>query len=369
MISKITIENLKALSKFEHYISNLTIVTGLNSMGKSSFIQSLLLLRQSYEKNVFKSGLLLNGEYTSIGNGKDALSMDAEDEFFRIAIEWEDESELDLQFDYKDNSNLQPIRSITPEAFSFTPSLFNANFQYLAAERVGPKNTYPVSDFDINTLKTKKKNGEFTTHFLAENGTKALAIDQLSHPNSKTNNLLAETDAWMSEISKGIRISASVIPEVNQASLLYSFETNSGEVTDKFRPENVGFGLTYVLPVIVAVLSASPGDLIIVENPEAHLHPAGQSAIARLIALACENGVQIIVESHSDHFINSIRVATKRSLISPENITVFFFSTDINKDHAIGVTEPFLNDDGTFDEWPKGFFDEWEINLNMLIKD
>ncbi len=369
MISKITVDNFKALNSFDHYISNLTIVTGLNSMGKSSFIQSLLLLRQTYEKNSFKAGLLLNGEYTSIGNGKDALSMDAEEEFFRIGIEWEDDSELELIFDYKESSNLQPLRSVTPKDFSFSNSLFNANFKYIAAERVGPQNTYPVSDFDINTLKSLGKNGAFTAHFLAENGTKALAIPELSHPNSKTNNLSAETNAWMSEISKGIRISANVIPEINLASLQYSFETLSGEITDKFRPENVGFGLTYVLPVVVAVLSASPGDLIIIENPEAHLHPAGQSAIARLIALACENGVQVIAESHSDHFLNSIRVAAKRDLISSENVTIFFFSTDREKDHAIAVTEPFLKSDGSLDEWPEGFFDEWENSLNKLIKD
>jgi predicted ATPase len=369
MISNVKIKNFKVLKDVELKMSNMTILSGLNSMGKSSLIQVLLLFRQYFEKKGIENGLLLNGNYINIGKGKDALSIDAEkDEDFYFKIEWEKGETLTLEFEYKSMSNLQPLKKISPPDFSFSKSLFNTNFQYIAAERVSPKSVFPVSDFDINTLNSLGKNGEFTAHFLAEKGMNPIKIEKLIHQKSKSNTLLAQVDAWMSEITPGIRITANVIQEINQATLQYEFETSIG-YTEKFRPENVGFGLTYVLPVVTAVLSAKEGDLIIIENPEAHLHPAGQSAVSKLIALAAQSGVQIIIETHSDHILNGTRVATKLKLIEPENISIFYFSKDkVSEEHSIEIKQPFIDEEGKLDEWPNGFFDEWENNLNQLLE-
>lgn len=369
MISNIKIKNFKVLKNVELMLSNLTIVSGLNSMGKSSLIQILLLLRQSFEKKSIENGLLLNGDYVNIGNGKDAFSIDAEkDEDFYFRLEWENNETLTLEFNYNSKSNLQPLKSITPQDFSFSGSLFSSRFQYLSAERVGPKSTFPVSDYDINTLHSLGNRGEYTAHFLAANGTKKIKLKALLHERARSETLLAQADAWMSEITPGIRITATVIPEINQASLQFEFETSTG-YTEKFRPENVGFGLTYVLPVVIAVLSSEPGDLIIIENPEAHLHPAGQSAIAKLLSLSAQNGVQIIAETHSDHFLNGVRVATKRKLIESENISIFYFSRESeNEEHSIEISQPFIDEKGKLDEWPDGFFDEWDKNLDKLLR-
>jgi hypothetical protein len=99
-----------------------------------------------------------------------------------------------------------------------------------------------------------------------------------------------------------------------------------------------GFGLTYVLPVIVLILKAKPGDFIIVENPESHLHPAGQAKIAEMYAIAANNGVQIIVETHSDHFLNGVRVATKNKVIAPDKSQIYFFEKQ--KDSLDTVLRP-----------------------------
>jgi len=74
-----------------------------------------------------------------------------------------------------------------------------------------------------------------------------------------------------------------------------------------------GFGLSYTLPVITALLVGTliPNSLVIIENPEAHLHPRGQTEIARLIALCAQVGTQIIIETHSDHLFDGIRIAAK----------------------------------------------------------
>jgi predicted ATPase len=135
------------------------------------------------------------------------------------------------------------------------------------------------------------------------------------------------------------------------------------------KPTNVGFGLTYVLPVVTAVLFASPGDLLIIENPESHLHPQGQARLGKLFAQAAENGVQLFIETHSDHVLNGVRVATKQKIISPENVGLFFFVRDFESDeHKTEIIQPFIDENGRIDKRPKGFFDEWGNQLDELMK-
>jgi hypothetical protein len=91
--------------------------------------------------------------------------------------------------------------------------------------------------------------------------------------------ILSNSYKWLGEISSGISISASADASTQSAKLTYQYEYG-GNTTSNYSPLNVGFGLTYVLPVIVLILKAKPGDFIIVEKPESHLHPAGEAKLA-----------------------------------------------------------------------------------------
>jgi len=133
-------------------------------------------------------------------------------------------------------------------------------------------------------------------------------------------------------------------------------------------PPNVGFGLTYVLPVVTAVLFAHPGDLLIIENPESHLHPQGQARLGKLFAQAAEQGVQLFIETHSDHVLNGVRVATKQQLISPENVGIFFFERYLAEEHRTEIIQPIIDENGRINKRPKGFFDEWGNQLDELMK-
>src|SRR5690606_35790300 len=95
--------------------------------------------------------------------------------------------------------------------------------------------------------------GEYTAHFLSQHGDKNLFIDQLQHPQAQSPKLIDNLNAWMSDITPGVKIITKLIPEINQASLHYQF-ASATEYTNEFRPENTGFGLTYVLPVATALL-------------------------------------------------------------------------------------------------------------------
>lgn len=369
MIEFINIKNFKTLLNVSFPLGTLNLFSGLNGMGKSTLVQSLLLLRQSHERNTLKSkGLLLNGDYVNIGTGKDALSSFSEHEEIIFTVKWEEiDQPVGFEFDYQHDSDLLPLRKSGIGENSETLSLFNSNFQYLSADRLGPQSHYQLSEFHISDLKSLGHHGEFAVHFIAVNGAKDLHLEALRHPAAVSAALLANLEAWMSEITPGLKIKAVAQPQSNSASLSYSFNQGK-ETTEEYKPQNVGFGLSYVLPVITSILSADRGDLLIIENPESHLHPAGQSLMGRLCAIAAKNGVQLIIESHSDHFLNGIRIAVKKQKININDVKVFFLQRDIhNPVHTSEAMYPNIDNQGRIDCWPNGFFDQWDKDLDQLI--
>jgi len=113
-------------------------------------------------------------------------------------------------------------------------------------------------------------------------------------------------------------------------------------------------------------LKAEVGTLVLLENPEAHLHPKGQTSIGRLIALAVASGVQVIVETHSDHLMDGIRIAVKEGILSSD-MTTFHYLT-LEKEGFTSIETPKLQPNGKLDFWPKGFFDQTMHNRAILAR-
>lgn len=368
MLEFIRIQRFKSLSDASFPLAPLSIFSGLNGMGKSSLIQSLLLLRQSFEKNtLFSKGLLLKGDYVDLGTGQDILSENVDDTTIEFILTWSGNKPYNFKFGYSGKSDLQPIETNdtgfnSPDGFS----LFNKSFQYLSADRISPKSSYDASYYYIKDLNSLGNHGEYTAHYIAEYGLRPLTIPAFKHEKASSLNLLDNLDKWMAEISPGIRIHANLQIVINTVSLSYVFEQGN-EFTAEFKPQNVGFGLTFVLPVIVAILRSQPGDLLIIENPEAHLHPGGQTIIGKLCALAATNGVQLIIETHSDHFLNGVRVAVREGSIKHNQVRLFFLERLASKIHASTVISPIIDKNGRINKWPKGFFDENDRQLEKLL--
>lgn len=145
----------------------------------------------------------------------------------------------------------------------------------------------------------------------------------------------------------------------------------------KFKPQHVGFGISYILPVLTALLTAEKGNIIVIENPEAHLHPRGQSEIGKLIAETVARGVQVFVETHSDHVINGIRVAVKNGAIKPPDVNIAFFERkphEVDADDGTKHIEIYsevrnikIDEKGSLSEYPPDFMDEWNIQQMKLF--
>ncbi|MBN1892068.1 MAG: DUF3696 domain-containing protein [Clostridiales bacterium] len=367
MIEFMRIQRYKSLVDASFPLSALNLFSGLNGMGKSSLIQSLLLLRQSHEKNtLLNKGLLLKGDYVNVGTGKDIFSEHEEKETIVILLTCKDMKPIEFVFKYVPQSDLQPVTEKHSGFKLDDISLFTRNFQYLAADRISPKPAYEASDYFIKDQNSIGNHGEYAAHYISEFGLNPIPIRGLRHDRASSMSLLENLNKWMSEISPGIRIRAELQTAINSVSLNYAFE-NGKEVTADFKPQNVGFGLTFVLPVIVALLRSKPGDLLIIENPEAHLHPAGQTTLGKLCSIAAKNDVQLFIETHSDHFLNGIRVAVKEKLIDSGLVRLFFLERRTSGQHATTVVTPEIDECGRISTWPHGFFDEGDRQLEKLL--
>ena len=361
MIKKLHLKNFKAFADENFDFKSLTLISGLNSTGKSSIIQSLVLLRYAYIRDYLpNSGIKLDNKIAYIGTAEDALYENAEEELISFGITWENDQHTIWNFDYDSpSSNVLPIVLIINDAQVNQFNLFNDDFHYLGAERITPEESYPLSENDVVKHRQIGKKGEYTAHFLYEFGNQDIPISELSHPRSKSQSLKDQVDAWMGEISPNININIRQV--ANAMTIKYSFG-----VSKEYSPFNVGFGVTYSLPILTAILSSKPGTMIIIENPESHLHPQGQSQLGQLLALAANHGIQVIIESHSDHILNGIRISVHAGKIKPEDVQLHFFEIG-DKTNEIKIISPKLDKKGRIDKIPKNFFDEWNKSARALL--
>ena len=368
MLSNISIQNFKSLKNLTLTITNLNIFTGLNGSGKSSLMQTLLLLRQSFNTEITKNqGLIIqDGDLINLGKGKDILYQYAKEE--KIEMELTDNSNKYFwSFGYEFDATILPIVSQRINNLDDC-NLFTSNFQYLNTEHISPQTLHDKNDTQITKYDNIGTKGEFSIHYLAKYGLdKKVTNEKVIHPKALSNSLIHQVDAWIAEISPGAKLSIKEIKDIDLVKLAIQFEDNHG-YSNEFQPINVGFGITYVLPVVLAILKAKPSDILILENPESHIHPKGQSTIGKLIAYAAQTGVQIFVETHSDHLINGIRVAVKQEKLSKENVKLFYLERyNDDKEMQTISHEILIDKNGELNNYPQGFLDEWDEQLMNLI--
>jgi predicted ATPase len=368
MINSLRLVNFKSFENQLLDFKPLTLLSGINSTGKSSVLQSLLLLRQSYQQELLpKEGLALNGELTRIGTAQDAFCERAKDDYIRFELTWKDSCKGIWNFKYDLNKKEADVLDVVSEEVDcevYTSSLFSKQFHYLHAERIGPRPFNEISDYQVRRLGQIGTKGEYTVHYLAVRRRDEIPNPKVGYPGAKSMDLIDQVEAWMREVSPGTRIKINSNTDMGLMSLQFFFGDSN-----PYRSTNVGFGISYTLPIIVAVLASEPGSLILIENPEAHLHPKGQAKMGELLALAANSGVQVVIETHSDHVLNGIRLAVHDGKINHEDVQLHYFQRKEEQRQAFtDVVSPHIDRNGRIDKWPDGFFDEWEKSLITLLK-
>jgi predicted ATPase len=357
--------NFKVFEDETMPLRNLNVLTGLNSSGKSSVIQALRMLN-------------IQGLTANMGTWKEFTRYEKNTLELAISRNKKDHYDFDLLLEYKRRENEFVITNCSNNPFYNNNHSNSLGFvSYISADRYGPKNVLPLrTDDDVLIV------GEYGEYI----------IDFLESISNRRNELLVVPDnlaigessimhniiTWLSKISPGIKMESE------------SFErTDMGRVKwNGFRAAHVGFGLSYTLPIIASVLVHSAqvynnkvpcntdnefgkNVLLLIENPEAHLHPAGQTLMGKLLAYSAGYGVQIVVETHSDHLLNGMRIAVKEGKLSHKDMGCLFFNlppegNEMFRD-AVKVEDIRIDEYGMLDYWPANFFDEIEKNFLELL--
>jgi predicted ATPase len=392
MLTRLHLEQFKCFEKQSLPLAPLTLLTGLNAAGKSSVIQSLALLSQTIRENEWADRILLNGTSVKMGTASDVINKVTGRKGFGIGIEtehlrcdWKAESadrtalvmpisevkinDISYVFDTDTKPQLRgTMRWLIPpdprndhlisQAQSAT-SLIRC-LTYIGAERLGPREVYEA--FSEDEERTVGVQGERTAHYLYKNSIK-LTREQLVLPTAAPQ-LPRQTAAWLADFFPGAEFEIEPVAGAN----LVLLRIRSHPSTDYHRPQNVGYGLTHILPILAACLGADEGQIIMIDNPEAHLHPSGQAKMGKFLAGVAASGVQLIVETHSDHVLNGIRRAVRDGLVKSDKTAVHFFSPEVTKDASKPVVvSPSINAQGQVDQWPVGFFDQFDNDMMALI--
>ena len=197
--------------------------------------------------------------------------------------------------------------------------------------------------------------------------------ERLRVPDETSPLLHKQAAAWLSHFFPGAGYEVQPVRGAN----LVTLSLRTSPTSDFRRPQHVGFGLSHIFPILVAVLHAAKerlasegaqAQVVLVENPEVHLHPHGQAKMGYFLARAAAAGVQMIVETHSDHVVNGARRAVLDGVVRASDVAIHFFQPREQAEtaHISQVTSPTMNDRGNIDHWPEGFFDQFERDLEYL---
>ena len=379
MISKVSVLNFKSLRDMILDVAPLTILTGLNGAGKSSFIQLLLIMRQNASVGVspieveLNKGLLRLGTQSDVqycyntGTDRAVISIESEQLNSTYAVE--------MAFDAptSDVIVLRPSLNCVSSESEMTQKLvgYLNGIQYISAERGAPRQEHEYSPSKIK-LRQWGEHGENAVAFLAEFGDNIAVCEKMRNSLCPDPMLTAQVNAWLGVVSPGAAVNMKINEMLRKVELSFSFATGVNKFA--FRPQNVGFGLSYVLSLLIMILTAQPGDCLILENPEAHIHPRGQAEFGRLMSLAASAGIQIFVETHSDHIINGVRVAIKSGIMDRHSAIIQFFKRFDQMQSDSGLYEQYsiarkieIDSNGELSEYPDDFMEEWDRQLRLLV--
>lgn len=374
MLDRLDLQHFKCFELLRLPLGSLTLLSGPNASGKSSVLQALVLLHQTMREHEWSTRLLLNGATMRLGTVSDVVDKTHGRRSFEIGVS---DGELSCRWTFDgDRSDMsmavsrivvggvtheapERLRYLMPEPENeLTTSLAERlrRLTYLTAERVGPREVYPLDDLQVAPIVGPK--GEHAASVLHWGQDKHVLAD-LTLPGAPAK-LLRQVEERMRTFFPGCVLAVQQVPNVNAVTL----GLRTSDDTGFHRPIHVGFGLTQVLPIVVAALSSPREGILLIENPEVHLHPAGQVQMGQFLANVASAGVQVILETHSDHILNGIRRSAKAGQLSAEQVAIHFFRP--RSGGAPQVVSPIIDSAGNIDAWPDGFFDQFDKDMNYF---
>ncbi len=414
MISRIVVEGFKSIrDEVDVELAPLTILAGANSSGKSSLVQPLLLLKQTFEASYDPGPLLLTGPNVTFSQADQmfwsAPGGDRLDQF-RVGVysPTEPETGVEVLFKKRDDGGL-PLEiarctwTLEDGELVLSPDMSDADlaehFPEDVLQRIMPATG---EEEQPNTRRSIYRNRALLgvsvrlvgTRFMLISPTLLDAVERAlraiihvpalrgnpersypvtavgSHFDGVFDPYVASIVAsWQAE--KARKVLKTLGDDLKELGLTWKARTRKvsdaaveievgrlpfpkrGGARDVVSIADAGFGVSQALPVVVALLAASPGQTVYVEQPEIHLHPRAQVAMANLLMRAAKRGVQVIAETHSELLLLGIqRLVAEGSLPSSE-VKLHWFKRD--EEGVTRITTADLDQQGAFGDWPVDF--------------
>lgn len=369
MIDTIHVMALKSIRDLTVKCSKLNLFVGTNSSGKSTFLQALLLLKQRE----------LNGKYISIGDFREVRNYYMPNNSIRIEmlekgklkpewIEFEEDKEkmaYSVKVPNVEQSSISDAVGREQKKSQYLSEKFG--FHYLSCHRIGVNDIYEknmLSESDFGT------DGEYALAYLLKNENKTIDDDLVKKNVDVTNSLLEQVNYWLNYIV-GTTLSIMDLKKTNYLQVKYNNNpANASSEALYCRPVNVGSGISYLISIIICCLGAERNSIVIIENPEIHLHPKAQSKLCDFLYFVGKTGRQLFIETHSDHIFNGLRVGVATGDMLQEDIAINFFAMNERYEtHNNPILfKKYGKIIGTNDEMDiNDLFDQFEIDLNRML--
>lgn len=381
MIKEIQISRFKNLRHTDRLsLGKINLLAGANGCGKSSFCQVLLCLSQTWRKGAINN-LLPQGIWKSLGNYDDIHYAYDENPRMEFLLKSDQGKYNEFKLVYRKSStaptlgeidnafvNGKPIFDDSSSSDESTDGNAHAEEEELLLSSLSDypnllalRNLYYIAA-DRKAAPNKETLDETTPiDYISPDGSNVLNVLW----KYRENGVLTKIEELVKKVLEGGMIKLE--PNGNELELTINSVNNS----KLFRPENVGFGYSYILSVLTAIVISKQGSTLIVENPEAHLHPSAQAALTNvLIDYANNNNIQLFIETHSDHVLNTLlrAVKNKKNPLTRQDIQVLFFASEKTAEgHAEARVQALeITDGGHIQRPPMKFFEQYAIDLRYL---
>lgn len=252
---------------------------------------------------------------------------------------------------------LRLLPSPAREAVQHIESFLRSQVQYIGPLRHAPSPNHPLSPSE--ELSKVGTQGQHTAAVLYNFKNRKVISSSLSDtPGEST--LQAEVGAWLENLGLGSGVATRDLGNMGYELKVIDTRGDAHDLTQ------LGVGVSQVLPILVAGLLAKPGDVLLLEQPELHLNPRVQTRLADFLIWLTQNGVQCIVETHSEHMINRLRrrhAETDSGAPLPKSVIYF-----VEQENGTSTYRRMdINDHGGISGWPKGFFDDSQLESRAIL--